>query len=144
VRRLAVAEIGSGGRVQMPERRDEQRIEVELEVRYRTAQEFLSAYSWNISGGGIFIRTQQPLPLNREVQLRFTLPGIDRTFMAHGLVVWTNPHPSRSSFPSGMGIKFMDLDPAAKNILADFVESKRTPPPPVQEQKPPAQKPPGR
>ena len=128
----------------MPEQRDEPRAEVEVEVSYRSVQEFLSAYSWNISGGGIFIRTQQPLPLNRGAHLRFTLPGIDRTFMVHGLVVWTNPHPSRSSFPSGMGIKFMDLDPAAKKILADFVESKRTPPPPVQEQKPPAQKPPGR
>jgi uncharacterized protein (TIGR02266 family) len=115
----------------MQDKREQPRGEVDVEVQYRTAQEFLSAYSWNISGGGIFIRTQQPLPLNREVQLRFTLPGIDRTFMAHGLVVWTNPHPSRSSFPSGMGVKFMDLDPAAKKIVADFVESKRTPPPPV-------------
>ena len=128
----------------MPEQRDEPRAEVEVEVSYRSVQEFLSAYSRNISGGGIFIRTQQPLPLNREAHLRFTLPGIDRTFMVHGLVVWTNPHPSRSSFPSGMGIKFMDLDTTAKKTLADFVESKRTPPPPVQEQKPPAQKPPGR
>jgi uncharacterized protein (TIGR02266 family) len=115
----------------MPEQRDEPRAEVEVEVSYRSVQEFLSAYSRNISGGGIFIRTQQPLPLNREAHLRFTLPGIDRTFMVHGLVVWTNPHPSRSSFPSGMGIKFMDLDPAAKKIVADFVESRKTPPPPV-------------
>jgi len=130
--------------MQMPERRVEPRTEVELEVRYQTAQEFLSAYSRNISGGGIFIRTQQPLPLNREVQLRFSLPGIDRTFMVRGLVVWTNPHPSRSSFPSGMGIKFMDLDPVAKKIVAGFIGSRRTTPPPGQEQKPPLQKPPGR
>ena len=128
----------------MQEKREQSRAEVDVEVQYRTVQEFLGVYARNISGGGIFIRTQQPLPLNREVQLRFTIPGIDRTFMVHGLVVWANPHPSRSSFPSGMGIKFMDLDPAAKKILADFVESRATPPPPVQEQKPPAQKPPGR
>ena len=79
--------------------RRDPRVAVDLEVRYRSAQEFKAAYAKNISGGGIFIRTQQPLPLNREVQLRFTLPSISRPFAVHGLVVWTNPHPSRSSFP---------------------------------------------
>ena len=126
----------------MPQRREEPRAEVEIEVHYRTAQEFLSAYARNISGGGVFIRAQQPLPLNREVHLRFTLPGIDRTFKVHGLVVWTNPHPSRSSFPSGMGVRFMELDPEDKKILTDFAES-RTTPLSAQEHKPPAQKPPG-
>ncbi len=98
------------------------RVDVNLEVQYRTAQEFRAAYAKNISGGGIFIRTQEPLPLNREVQLRFTLPGIARTFLVPGLVVWTNPNPSRSSFPTGMGLKFMDLDPEAKTILGEFVK----------------------
>ena len=104
--------------------RADPRIDVDLEVQYRSAQEFTAAYAENISGGGIFIRTQQQLPLNREVQLRFTLPSISRPFAVHGLVVWTNPHPSRSSFPPGMGIKFMDLDPAAKTIIDGFVQEK--------------------
>jgi uncharacterized protein (TIGR02266 family) len=121
--------------MQKADRRADPRVDVELEVHYRTAQEFTAAYIRDISGGGIFIRTQQPLPLNREVQVRFTLPGTSRTFVAHGLVVWTNPYPSRSSFPSGMGVKFLDLDPEAGKLIAGFIKEKLHAAPP--EQKPP-------
>jgi type IV pilus assembly protein PilZ len=106
------------------ERREQPRVEVELEVHYRTVQEFAAAYIHKISGGGIFIRTQQPLPLNKEVYIRFTLPGIPRTVEVRGLVVWTNPAPSRSGFPSGMGIKFLDLDPEVAKLIAQFVKAK--------------------
>jgi len=121
----------------MEERRAEPRVPVELEVHYRSAQEFLTAYTVNISGGGIFIKTREPLPLNQVVHLRFTLPGIAHVFNLHGLVVWTNPQPSRSSFPSGMGIKFMNLDPEGKKLIAGFVKAKLPAPPP--EQKPSAE-----
>ena len=121
----------------MEDQRADPRAPVELEVHYRSAQEFLTAYTVNISGGGIFIKTREPLPLNQAVHLRFTLPGIARVFNLHGLVVWTNPQPSRSSFPSGMGIKFMNLDPEGKKLIAGFVKTKLPAPPP--EQKPSAE-----
>lgn len=108
--------------MEVKKQRADPRVDVDLEVQYRTAQEFTAAYAENISGGGIFIRTQRPLSLNREMQLRFTLPGLSRTFVVRGLVVWANPSPSRSSFPPGMGIKFMELDPEAKTIIAQFVQ----------------------
>jgi uncharacterized protein (TIGR02266 family) len=119
------------------ERRGDPRAPVEVEVHYRSAQDFLSAYTLNISGGGIYIKTNQPLPLNRQVHLRFTLPGIGRVFSVHGLVVWTNPYPSRSSSPSGMGIKFVNLDAEGKKLIAGFVKSKLSSPP--TETKPSAQ-----
>ncbi len=112
----------------MSEQREEPRVEVDVEVQYRTAQEFLSAYSRNISGGGIFVGTPQPLPLNHSVRLRFTLPGIPHRFEVNGIVVWSNPGSGRSSLPSGMGIKLLDLDPHSKGLIAEFVKAKsRTP-----------------
>ena len=108
----------------MTERREEPRADVDIEVRYRTAQEFLSAYSRNISGGGIFVRTERPLPLNHSVHLRFTLPGIPHDFEVDGIVVWSNPGLGRSSLPSGMGIKLVDLDPNSKQLIAEFVKAK--------------------
>lgn len=119
----------------MPERRAEPRAEVELEVHYRTAQEFLAAYSRNISGGGILIRTQQPLSLNQKVLVRFTLPGITHRFEVHGVVVWANPPSTRSSFPSGMGIKFLDLSPNDAKLIGEFIK-KVKPPEPASGQKP--------
>jgi uncharacterized protein (TIGR02266 family) len=108
----------------MQERREEPRAEVEVEVRYRTAQEFLSAYARNISGGGIFVRTAQPLPLNQGVRLRFTLPGVSHQFDVSGIVVWSSPCSSRTSLPSGMGIKLVDLDPQSRDLIAEFLKVK--------------------
>ncbi len=111
----------------MPERREGPRTEIEAEVHYRTAQEFLAAYSRNISGGGIFIKTQQPLPLNQTVLLRFTLPGISQPFEVRGVVVWANPVSGRSSFPAGMGIKFLNIDPKDQQLIADFIKQAKGP-----------------
>ncbi len=106
----------------MPERREGPRTEIEAEVHYRTAQEFLAAYSRNISGGGIFIKTQQPLPLNQTILLRFTLPGISHPFEVRGVVVWANPVSARSAFPAGMGIKFLNIDAKDQQLIADFIK----------------------
>jgi len=105
------------------EHRADPRAEVNLEIRYRSAHEFLTAYAKNISGGGIFIRTVKPLPLNSEVQLRFGLPSTPQPFAIKGLVVWTNPYANRTAFPTGMGIKFLELDPDEKEIIEGFVRA---------------------
>ncbi len=113
--------------VGMHDRREDPRTEVEVEVDYRTAQEFLSAYARNISGGGIFIRTQRPLSLNENVRVRFTLPGIAQRFESSGIVVWSNPVSRQSFLPSGMGIKLVDLDPDSRRLIAEYVKV-HTPP----------------
>ncbi len=107
----------------MEERRAEPRAEVELEIQYRTSQEFLAAYTKNISGGGVFVRTSQPLPLNQIVELRFSLPGFDRRFQIGGLVVWVNTS-SQSAFPTGMGIKFQDIKREDAAAISAFVKSR--------------------
>ena len=106
----------------MDEQRDDQRADAEVEVRYRTVQEFLTAYSRNISGGGLFIRTAQPHALNQKVLVRFTLPDLDHRFEVVGIVVWSNTSP-RSSFPAGMGVKFLEITPEDVKLITDFVKS---------------------
>ncbi len=108
----------------MIERRENARADVEIEVRYRTAQEFLADYSRNISGGGIFIRTVKPLPLNQGVHLRFTLPGVPHQFDVSGIVVWSNPGSGRNALPAGMGVKLIDLDEQSKQLIAEYVKTK--------------------
>jgi type IV pilus assembly protein PilZ len=114
----------------MQDKREQSRAEVDVEVQYRTVQEFLGAYARNISGGGVFIHSQRVLPLNQPVRLRFTLPGVSHRFETGGIVVWSNPSPSRGSLPSGMGIKFLDLDSKDRGLIEEFVKSKIPPPRP--------------
>jgi uncharacterized protein (TIGR02266 family) len=109
------------GGSRMQDRRADPRAEVELDLQYQSVQEFLAAYTRNISGGGVFVQSPDPQPLNQKVLLRFSLPGIDRKFEVHGMVVWVNTAATRSSFPSGMGIKFLDLEPEEQKLITDFV-----------------------
>ncbi len=113
----------------MQDRRADPRadVEVEIDLHYRTPQEFLTAYSRNISGGGLFIKTPQPQSLNQKVLLRFSLPGNSRKLEVHGVVVWANSGTARSSFPSGMGVKFVDLKPEDQQLITDFVTQTKAP-----------------
>ena len=104
------------------DKRKDRRADLRSEIQYQTDQEFLAAYTKNISGGGVFIRTSQPLSLNQTVALRFTLPGIERQFEIGGLVVWVNSS-SRGAFPVGMGIKFLKITPADADTVAEFVKN---------------------
>jgi type IV pilus assembly protein PilZ len=108
----------------MEDRRHDPRVEADVEVHYRTAHEFLSAYTRNISGGGIFVRTQHPLGLNQTVRVRFTLPGIPHKFECTGVVVWANAPSSRSSLPAGMGIKLEDLDEESQRLLSEYAKTR--------------------
>lgn len=110
--------------------RQDLRRDVAFEVHYRCAEEFRSAYAGNISGGGLFIRTPNPPPLNETVRMRFTLPGVPQPFECHGLVVWANPAPKQSLRPAGMGLKFLNLSREAKQRIEAFVTTPAGPAPP--------------
>jgi uncharacterized protein (TIGR02266 family) len=109
----------------MDDRRKNERGPAEIEINYRTAQEFLSAYSQNISGGGVFVQTARLLALNDEVLLRFTLPGVPHRFEVPGLVVWSNP--TMKSATVGMGIKFIKIPPAEAQMIDEFVKKALAP-----------------
>jgi uncharacterized protein (TIGR02266 family) len=86
------------------------RYQVDIPIDYETRDMFLGSRVTNISRGGLFIRTDNPLPIQTEVDLAFHLPDDDGTIQARGRVVWNYDVP-RNSFHvvSGMGIKFIDL-----------------------------------
>jgi type IV pilus assembly protein PilZ len=86
------------------------RYQVDIPVDYETRDLFLGSRVTNISRGGLFIRTDNPLPVQTEVNLSLHLPEDDRVIQARGRVVWNYDVP-RNSFHvvSGMGIKFIDL-----------------------------------
>ena len=124
----------------MSEQRIHPRVDVDLEVQYQPVPEFLTASSMNISIGGVYICTPQPQPRDREILLRFTLPGVAHPLQISGIVVWSNQGTSRSPFPPGMGIKFLNVTDTDANLLVDFVakaQGQGSPAASVQEPAPP-------
>jgi type IV pilus assembly protein PilZ len=105
----------------MVEHRIHPRADQSLGVQYRSVPEFVIASSMNISRGGMYVCTPQPLPRNREIQLRLTFPGVAHPLQISGVVIWSNPGTIRSPFPPGMGIKFLDLTETDAKLIADFI-----------------------
>ena len=70
------------------QRRVHERYEVTIPVDCTTQQFFLANHVCNISRGGLFIRSDKPLPLETEVSLVLRLPEADLCIRAMGRVVW--------------------------------------------------------
>lgn len=101
------------------------RVPVELPIEYAITERVVATSCLNISRGGIFIRTPDPPPLNREIVLRFAIPGDPEPVRLRGRVVWSNAHAGRNPFPPGMGVQFLDLSPEAAARIETFIASLR-------------------
>jgi len=105
-----------------PERRAYPRAEVKIEIEFKYTIDFVTSYMLNISKGGLFIRTDEALPLNTIVFLRFTMPGDTKPIETEGKVVWCNTNKAKGYFPRGMGIKFLNLNSDAAEKIKLFVD----------------------
>jgi len=93
-----------------------------IQIMYKDSMDFIKSYMLNISSGGLFISTDNALPLDADVHMQITLPGDSQIINAVGKVVWSNPKGGRGNFPKGMGIKFDKIDRDALDRIKNFVK----------------------
>jgi type IV pilus assembly protein PilZ len=105
------------------ERRQSQRILIDLEVDYRCEDTFLFAYITDLSALGIFVRTNNPEPAGVHLNLRFTLPGDQKPLELEGEVIWINPfRPGNfDNINPGMGVRFVEMSKEIKSKLMRLV-----------------------
>jgi uncharacterized protein (TIGR02266 family) len=104
------------------ETRRHPRYEVSIPVDCSTRQYFFSNHVCNISRGGLFIRSDTPLPLNAEVSLVLRLPGADRSIYASGRVVWNyDIQRGTSRIIPGSGIRFVGMTAADRAALESYL-----------------------
>ena len=104
------------------ERREHPRAVVKIEIEFKHTIDFVTSYMLNISKGGLFIKTDEALPLDTIVFLRFTLPGDTKLIETEGKVVWCNTKKGKGYFPRGMGIKFLRLNSDDAEKIKIFVD----------------------
>lgn len=85
--------------------RKTERVENMLEVVYETTEQFYKAYSTNIGGGGLFIKTRDLLPVETTVSLKITLPDEKEPVQTAGKIIWL-----RETEEKGMGVQFVNLN----------------------------------
>lgn len=106
------------------EKRNEPRVEVNRE--FATIEEFITEYVSDISRTGVFIRSDDPLPVGTQVDLRFTvIAGDFETIEGIGEVVRYVP-PGGPAAP-GMGVVFTELTSYSKDLVERLLT--RTEPP---------------
>jgi len=109
------------------DRRMAQRVSVDLDVDYAREENYLvskSASIINLSSLGIFIRTDEPSPIDTVLNLSFQPPNSDAPIQVEGIVAWANKvqgdNPDYEQ--NGMGIEFVNLDEETKKRLVSLVK----------------------
>jgi uncharacterized protein (TIGR02266 family) len=100
----------------------EPRYKVDIQVDERTSSMFTAGRVTNISRGGLFMETAEPLPIKAKIDLALQLPEIRTVLNVHGRVIWTyDIRRSNSQIMTGTGIKFEDMTPEQHQLLASYL-----------------------
>ena len=70
---------------------------------------------------GLFLETDDPLPLRHLIRLRLLLPPYDRELVAHAMVVHVVPLGNAEGKRPGVGVQLYALDRAARAVWGHFV-----------------------
>jgi uncharacterized protein (TIGR02266 family) len=107
--------------------RKEKRTPVTLKIKFKSAtlDQFIERYSVDVSHGGIFIRTKDPLGVGTHLKFEFQLQDASPLIAGEGTVVWTREHdPSRVGVAPGMGVRFDRLTPESRPVLEKILAQK--------------------
>lgn len=99
-------------------RRRTQRATLVLPLEYRNAGHLLVSYCTNLSRGGLFLPTPDPLPKGATLTLALRVPGRERPVQVEATVRWTRETDSPRG-PAGMGVSFHDIDV----VLGDTIDA---------------------
>lgn len=104
----------------------EERYKATIQIQYgKNADKILHDFSIDISSGGIFIKTDNPLDVDEMLQISFDLPNSVREVNCSAQVVWVNSHvnPKKSALPAGVGIRFIDLSLDDLHVIRNFIKN---------------------
>jgi len=100
----------------MAEHREHERVPVELKVVYTRLNRFFADYTRNLSRGGAFVLSKDPLPVGTRIALKLAVPSLGEPIALDGEVV------RHDALSSGMGIRFIWQDPREREQFAALVE----------------------
>jgi uncharacterized protein (TIGR02266 family) len=103
------------------ERRENERVEIKVHVEFDEEHWGLTE---NLSMGGAFVLTTDPMDLGDEFLLKLHIPDGREPFEGECKVVWTNKYGKESNdLRRGMGIKFLNLKEENRIRIEDFIKA---------------------
>src|SRR3978361_1940701 len=99
-----------------------------MTVRYKSAtlDEFIEHHSYDVSRGGMFIKTPSPFPPGTLLEFEVKIAADQKVIQGVGRVVWKRDSESSAgdSRPTGMGVKFIKIDDASRKVIDTLVGSR--------------------
>src|SRR6184192_892114 len=111
-----------------PNTRQGKRTPVTLKIKFKseTLEQFIERYAVDVSQGGIFIRTKEPLAVGTQMKFEFQLRDASPLIAGEGTVVWTRENdPSRPAIAPGMGVRFDKLAEGSQAVLEKILAEKQ-------------------
>ena len=103
----------------MDDTRKSQRRVVSVKVRFKssTLDDFIIEHCRDVSEGGVFLRSQEPLPVGTLLKFQLLLADDTAVIEGVGRVIW-----KREDEDPGMGIKFIKMDEGSQARLQEILE----------------------
>src|SRR5262249_24793634 len=98
-----------------------QRVPVKLQVKFRSASEFVQEHALNLSRGGIFIRTDDPQPVGAAVEVDLHLRDHSPPIVSGGIVVHRQ-EPGKAKV-GGCGVQFVDASDVFRERIDEDMDS---------------------
>ncbi len=98
-----------------------------MTVRYKSAtlDEFIEHHSYDVSRGGMFIKTPSPFPPGTLLKFEVKIAADQKVIQGVGRVVWKREtETTADARPAGMGVKFIKIDDASRKVIDTLVESR--------------------
>jgi len=109
------------------ETRAEPRAVVYASVDMFSEHNFWSGLTMNMSEGGLFVATHHAVSVGTTLVLHMLLPFEKEPVITLAQVRWTRPYSEQADVPPGLGLQFVDTDPAALQKIKKFVATVREP-----------------
>lgn len=97
-------------------------LERRITLKFQHREGFVNEYAANISLKGLFITAWVPEPCGSV--FLFEVQVADRQLLIHGVgeVVWVREADEGPDRPAGMGVRFLKLDAASREVISGMVE----------------------
>lgn len=106
-----------------PTKRSTRRVPCHISMSIRNGERVYTSKTLDISHGGIFLATDEPLEIGTLIDMTFQIPNSPRVVNAVGKVAWAEKAPEAISATgrAGIGVKFSKIDPTDLQLIVDYV-----------------------
>jgi uncharacterized protein (TIGR02266 family) len=108
-----------------PSSADDSGITLRIKFKSESVDHFIARYGTDVSPGGIFIRTKDPLGVGTNLRFEFSLADGQPLLVGQGTVVWVREaDQARAGVVPGMGVRFDKLTGHSQNVLGTILAGK--------------------